>query len=1108
MKHHSYSSTLGVLAVLAVVVVLTSSMYLISSVITSTVTSVQPVAEVISAVSVFKLSPPSLSLVVTGDKTTFNNSVGVSLPGITNYPAGFLWPKWYVTNTAPWNTITYHYGKGQPNGYGPGTIEWTTNLTGYAPGTYTDTITLTSANYGSVTLIDTVQVLPTVTPPPPTTTPPPTSTGIPTIGTPPPPSTSSGAYKLTPSSVYLEIPLENAPFNNEVGVSLPGFTNYPWPAWYITNTAAWNTITYHYGKGIPNGYGPGTIQWTTNLAGYAPGTYTDTITLSSKSYLGGGNLSPVSFTDTVKVLPKGVPPVTTSIPIVTITASSTTGTVNVVNPSLTWSATNSPTACKASGDWTGAKAVSGTNVSQGVLTTAKMYTYTLTCANASGTSAPASATVIVTAVPPVTSLIPVVSITANPTVGTVNVVNPSLTWSATNYPTSCTASGDWTGTQVVRGTNVAQGVLTTVKIYTYTLTCTNANGTSAPKSATVYVGATPPPLSTLPPHPRVWMTPARITQLQAQVAANTVRWQKVKASADAQLLPSALVTNYGMLPNICLAYLGTGNTAYAQRAGVILTAATVTNSAATIAHARNDSAYYYGSVLPALTDGLDWCYNGLTVAERQETATWLMDAADWVWPETNPARIGAWAVNNVGDNYYWDFMTTGPAALASAGDDTGTGAISGSDRATYHINLTLSKWTNVIVPFLTSSIEGGADLEGSGYDISGRIAQLVDAFQTSNQTIQTPYLTQAMQWHMQYTTPDYKHFVPFGDQARVSDAPLYIYNRMSMLQDMTAANAGATINSQVQHWLTLIGQIPYSLTDSLIATELLNYNPSAPSVADFSSMPLSYLSQGAGDFIYRQSWTDPNTTMMAFESGTLAQSHQSNDANGLMIWKGSFWVSASANIYSYSGIVQDTSLFNNLTVGGLGQSHTSGTPQIVGTPQVSNSLVVVRGQAGTAYKTHPDYTGVSTVSNYLRTVSYLPSQDTFVIVDQATARDPSQQKVWWWQSKNPAVISGNTFTMANPAGDARCVGTVLLPTNATLAVVPQKYGYVRGTDLSSYAVTVTLPTGNATDVVVTTLQCSGIQPVTVSSDGTNINTTVGATHVTIPLNGAQSVTLY
>lgn len=86
------------------------------------------------------------------------------------------------------------------------------------------------------------------------------------------------------------------------------------------------------------------------------------------------------------------------------------------------------------------------------------------------------------------SLTPAVTISANPTSGQVGVVNPGLTWSATNNPTSCTASGDWSGEKPVSGDNVSQGVLSISKTYTYTIACSNANGAGTPASATVTAG--------------------------------------------------------------------------------------------------------------------------------------------------------------------------------------------------------------------------------------------------------------------------------------------------------------------------------------------------------------------------------------------------------------------------------------------------------------------------------------------------------------------------------------------------------------------------------------------------------------------------------------------
>ena len=328
------------------------------------------------------------------------------------------------------------------------------------------------------------------------------------------------------------------------------------------------------------------------------GTYID---VKNTSYTGSVTLAPWSSVVLIKggtISPPPPPPLLT--PAVTISATPTTGTVNVVNPQLTWSATNSPTSCTASGDWTGAKAVSGTNVAQGVLASVKTYTYTLVCANATGTSAPVSATVVVTATTPAPTVslsanplsitagsssvltwsstnatsctasggtftgtkaasgtqsvsptanttyslsctgaggtasksvtvtvtavtpAPTVTLSTTPTTGTVNVVNPQLTWSATNSPTSCTASGDWTGAKAVSGTNVAQGVLASVKTYTYTLVCANATGTSAPKSATVSV------TSAIVPAPTVTLsaTPSSITSGQT----STLTWSSTNAT--------------------------------------------------------------------------------------------------------------------------------------------------------------------------------------------------------------------------------------------------------------------------------------------------------------------------------------------------------------------------------------------------------------------------------------------------------------------------------------------------------------------------------------------------------------------------------------------------
>ena len=190
--------------------------------------------------------------------------------------------------------------------------------------------------------------------------------------------------------------------------------------------------------------------------------------------------------------------------------------------------------------------------------------------------------------------------------------------------------------------------------------------------------------------------------------------------------------------HLCLAYLATGNSTYATRAGAILTAYAVPGSVTAL---QGGSAYPYRFYLPLVTMGLDWCYSGLTVAQRHQAATWLMNQADWVWPESNPARTSAWGTTDFQDNYWWGFMMTGPAALAAAGDDTASGTSSGTDRPAYHQQLALTKWNTLAVPYFASTGAGGGWSEGTNYGLedtwfAGRFA---DAYLTAGEPLDNPW---------------------------------------------------------------------------------------------------------------------------------------------------------------------------------------------------------------------------------------------------------------------------------------------------------------------------------------------------------------------------------
>src|SRR5216684_2360918 len=166
--------------------------------------------------------------------------------------------------------------------------------------------------------------------------------------------------------------------------------------------------------------------------------------------------------------------VTQPAPIVTLVASPTTIS-SLGSSTLTWTSSNADQ-CKATGGWRGAVTTSGT-WSTGALSNTTEYE--LTCKGPGG-SATQSATVTVSALPPA------VTMQASPS-SVSSGGSSTLTWSSQNA-TSCTASGAWSGTKAVSGSQSTGPVNANA---VYTLTCSGFGG-SASQSATVSVTSPAP----------------------------------------------------------------------------------------------------------------------------------------------------------------------------------------------------------------------------------------------------------------------------------------------------------------------------------------------------------------------------------------------------------------------------------------------------------------------------------------------------------------------------------------------------------------------------------------------------------------------------------------
>jgi len=192
-------------------------------------------------------------------------------------------------------------------------------------------------------------------------------------------------------------------------------------------------------------------------------------------------------------------------PSVTVSFSAIPSTVASGGTSkLTWSSSNATT-CTASGGWSGAKAISGSQSSGGLTANT---TYGLTCTGTGGGSSTQSATVSVT------SAAPVVHLSASPSTVAGGGVS-TLIWSSSNA-TSCVASGAWAGAKAVSGSQTT-GALTSST--TYGLSCTGSGG-SALQSTTVSVTS---------PAPTITLTASPSTV--ASGASSTLSWSATHATS-------------------------------------------------------------------------------------------------------------------------------------------------------------------------------------------------------------------------------------------------------------------------------------------------------------------------------------------------------------------------------------------------------------------------------------------------------------------------------------------------------------------------------------------------------------------------------------------------
>jgi RHS repeat-associated protein len=282
----------------------------------------------------------------------------------------------------------------------------------------------------------------------------------------------------------------------------------------LTSVTSGTGLINHAIDYIPAG-GSSWIGGTTSDGTRWEGGPTSSNTLSKSYYLGtagiwyfrsrgqnsAGQLS--EFSNVSITVQAAVPsPVITSA----LTANAT------VNASFSYqiTATNSPTSYSASGLPGGLSINASNGIISGTPTSAGTSYVSLGATNSGGTGT-ATLVITVSAAPPSTPVI-TSSLTANAT------VNASFSYqiTATNSPTSYSASGLPGGLSINASTGVISGTPTTVNSYNVTLTATNSSGTSAAVTLVISVanaGGAVGQIAYTTPGTYTWTAPTGITSV-------------------------------------------------------------------------------------------------------------------------------------------------------------------------------------------------------------------------------------------------------------------------------------------------------------------------------------------------------------------------------------------------------------------------------------------------------------------------------------------------------------------------------------------------------------------------------------------------------------------
>ncbi|HZL36087.1 MAG TPA: hypothetical protein VFC78_12295, partial [Tepidisphaeraceae bacterium] len=541
-------------------------------------------------------------------------------------------------------------------------------------------------------------------------------------------------------------------------------------------------------------------------------------------------------------------------------------------------------------------------------------------------------------------------------------------------------------------------------------------------------------------HARLWWTPARLQQAKVWYAAN----------------PFTPRANDPM--NNALAYVLTGNTAYAQNAINSLMNFTIRQSELDSAAASND--YRWNDWVPVV---FDWCHDQMTAAQQ---STFIARYNGYVYTIMRKSWGGPTMPSN---NYFWGYLRNELNwGIATYYEDT-------VDAQAFINDALVTRYENSFVPWAASTGRGGVAVEGSEYGrylleystVPFATAALLgqDLYSKTNFYKEAVYnliygTTPGPSTDIAGDPPAYQ-LMPSGDDEFGTGYPPAAdeYYGFFMTQ-MAQEYAGTPTAEYARQWLNVTGAGAAVQTDSLgQGLYVAATDPGGPAQS-FSALPLDYYAPGPG-YLYAKSGWDPSAMETYFQLGSRTADHEHLDAGSFQIWAGGSWVTKESTGYStpianYGGNgtidASATVAHNAVLIGGIGQANAyvdgpARVTRVESNPLYSFSSVDLSQAYRASKSPYPSRDDNPYAGNVVRDFLYIRPLNALISLDRLESNtvgttDASQvEKAFLLHFPNNPTITGNSAV--GIAGSEQLTLTALTPQGQsapTMRVVNETQG--------------------------------------------------------------------